>query len=551
MKNFGSMKSGSFLLIFLLVFSFVLLPVISHAADAGEKIHVAGYEIIGNEAIETDELLEYLADYQDKDYTLAELKGVAGKITALYQEEGYILAKAYIPKQEIVDGMVTIAVSEGELGFIEVTDNKYYTTSYVRGWFSHLKREAVREQDIERAILLANETSALNVTTAFRRGKKPGTSDLIIKVEDSYPLNLDLEYNNYGNPLISRNKMGVNLQTAMSLVSGSELNVRAMIGDEFTDTFYGHIDIQSPIGFHGARWGFRYLYADYFVGSELEILGIEGESQILGGYVKYPFLRSKRHNLSTTVGFDYKHMFQKVAGTQDSNDDLSIGYLRLDYDSIDRFFGERLPAKNYISLSYSHGFQDVFGSIEEKDDDSSNFGASGKFDRFNLDVVRVQKLWKDIMLLVRGSGQYTSDILTSGEKFSIGGANTVRGHRLSEFVGEKGYMVSAEASTSYPFIWLKNILFLGKKISDEDVKKTIRAVAFGDHGGVFLRDYAENPQIGKCRNCYITSVGLGTRVYLFDRLDFKFDIGYPFIKSEIEWGEEIVYLSLNYNAIKF
>jgi hemolysin activation/secretion protein len=545
------MKTGSFLLIFLLLFSVVLSPAESFSAETQDTIHVTDFTIIGNKAMETDEVLACLEGYKDKDYTLAGLKDVADLITSLYQQEGYVLAKAYIPKQEIVDGIVTIAIVEGDLGFIEITDNKYYTTSYVRSWFSHLKREAVREQDIERAILLANDTPAMNVTTAFRRGNKPGTADLVVKVEDSYPLNLDLEYNNHGNPLISRSKIGFNLQSVMSPVTGSVLNLRGIMGETFDKTFYGHIDYNVPIGYQGARWGLRYLYADYLVGGGLEILGIEGDSQIMGGYIEYPFVRSRVHNFYGTIGFDYKHIFEYKADGSNSNDDLSIAYLRLDYDSIDRFLGEKLPAKNYVSLTYSHGFNKVFGSLGENDDDASNFGADGKFDRFNLDVVRVQKLWKDIILLVKGSGQYSNDILTSGEKFSIGGANSVRGTRLSEYVGEKGYLASLEISSSYPFIWLKNLLLLGKKISDEEVKKTVRAVAFGDHAGVFEVDNGEVPTIGKNKSDYLSSIGFGARLYLFDRLDVKVDVGYPFWDSEFHWGDEIIYVQANYNAIKF
>lgn len=551
MKNSVSKKTGSFLLIFLLVIAAAFIPVSGFGEDLSDVIHVQGFNIIGNKAIDTDDLQACLVDYADKDYTLAGLKDIADRITDLYEQEGYGLAKAYIPKQEIEGGIVTIAVVEGELGFIEVTDNKYYTSEYVRSWFSHLKRDAVRDQDIERAILLVNDTNALNVTTAFRRGSKPGTADLIVKVEDSYPLSLDLTFDNYGNPLISRDKFGINLKTGLSPFSGSEINIRALMGEKFDKTFYGHINYETPIGYQGARWGLRYLYADYLVGGDLESLGIEGESQILGGYVSYPFVKTKRHNLTTTIGFDYKHMFETDLNVQKSNDDLSVAYLRLDYDALDRFLGESKPAKNYLSLTYSHGFDSVFGSIKENDPDSSVPGADGKFDKFNLDIVRVQKLWADVIVLTRGSGQYSNNILTSGEKFSIGGANSVRGTRLGEFVGEKGYLASLEISSSYPFIWLKNFLLLGKKVSDDDVKKTIRAVAFGDHAGVYEVDNGEFPTIARNKSDHLSSIGFGARLYLFDRVDVKFDVGYPFRTSEFHWGDEIIYLSVNYNAVKF
>ncbi|WP_318531837.1 POTRA domain-containing protein, partial [Pseudomonas huaxiensis] len=48
--------------------------------------------------------------------SLGELQAGANRITRLYRERGYPLARAYIPAQEIDGGVVQIAVMEGRFG---------------------------------------------------------------------------------------------------------------------------------------------------------------------------------------------------------------------------------------------------------------------------------------------------------------------------------------------------------------------------------------------------------------------------------------------------
>ncbi len=56
--------------------------------------------------------------------TLGILHLIAQEITSLYSIKGYILARAYVPEQEIENGTVTIQVVEGKLGKIEVIGNE-------------------------------------------------------------------------------------------------------------------------------------------------------------------------------------------------------------------------------------------------------------------------------------------------------------------------------------------------------------------------------------------------------------------------------------------
>ena len=51
---------------------------------------------------------------------LSQLHAAAARIGDFYQEKGYVLARAFLPAQEIQDGTVRIEVLEGRYGRIEL-----------------------------------------------------------------------------------------------------------------------------------------------------------------------------------------------------------------------------------------------------------------------------------------------------------------------------------------------------------------------------------------------------------------------------------------------
>lgn len=60
-----------------------------------------------------------LSDLIGQELGLSGLRKAAGRITEIYREQGYFLARAYLPAQDIADGVVRIAVLEGRFGAVD------------------------------------------------------------------------------------------------------------------------------------------------------------------------------------------------------------------------------------------------------------------------------------------------------------------------------------------------------------------------------------------------------------------------------------------------
>lgn len=90
----------------------------------------------------TDErLLALLEDYINKQLSLSDLQQAAHIITNFYQQHGYFLAQAYLPKQDVTEGIVTITIQEGLLdsnGILINGNNLRLNLSYAKQIISNI-----------------------------------------------------------------------------------------------------------------------------------------------------------------------------------------------------------------------------------------------------------------------------------------------------------------------------------------------------------------------------------------------------------------------------
>ena len=77
-----------------------------------EQIRVEKIQITGKQSLSREVLHALVVDYEGKTLTLGELQQLAIQITQYYQQQGYPYSRAYLPAQNLSQGVVTIAVLE-------------------------------------------------------------------------------------------------------------------------------------------------------------------------------------------------------------------------------------------------------------------------------------------------------------------------------------------------------------------------------------------------------------------------------------------------------
>ena len=82
------------------------------------KIPVNSLHVTGQALYSESELIALTGFTAGGELSLTELRGMAAKMADHYHKNGYFVAQAYLPAQDIKDGNVTIAVIEGHYGAI-------------------------------------------------------------------------------------------------------------------------------------------------------------------------------------------------------------------------------------------------------------------------------------------------------------------------------------------------------------------------------------------------------------------------------------------------
>ena len=476
--------------------------------------------IEGNTVIDTETLDKVLEPFKDRELTLEEMSELTDLLTMTYQEKGYILARAYLPEQELLDGILKISIAEGKIGKIKVSGYTHYKADVIKRYFEQQEKHGIiKESMLEKGLLLSDLPNA-KTTVVLKEGEKPGEVDVVLDTKDSsavtFGVNMSVDYNNYGSEFIGEDRFG----TSIGITDhnwGSTFDFRLSSGTIPEDSALGSLRWTVPINSYGSKISLGYLHSNYAVGQALQDLGMQGRTEFYNASFYQPLLKKKNKNLAFRFGWTDKFNKNVILDTPQSIDKEEVFNLTLNYDSLDRFLG-----KNIFSLSYQWG--------KVKRDETlvtSRQNTEDKFfDKWVLRFARVQKLYGYTNIMLRGAAQITDKRLLTIEMVGLGGYGSVRGYEPSLFLGDEGYNVTAELMFAPPFL-AEKILF-GQRLA-----QLVQFALFVDHGQVWT---VNADAYDETSDYHLTGYGGGFRLFYKDWFTFKYDLGIP--KNHIEGQKE-------------
>lgn len=140
------------------------------------------------------------------------------------------------------------------------------------------------------------------------------------------------------------------------------------------------------------------------------------------------------------ASFEHKQLKdrQGAAGTSSSKTSSGIP-VALSFDVRDQLYRAGIT---YGALSWTRGSANLDDTLQGTDQNTAR--SSGSFNKFNLDLARIQSLAEHVDLYGRASAQWTGKNLDSSEKFGLGGINGVRAYPSGEGFGDDGWLAQLE-----------------------------------------------------------------------------------------------------------
>ncbi len=408
------------------------------------KIQVNSLQITGQTLYSKAELLAITGFTPGHELTLTELRALAQKITDYYRRNGFFVAHAYLPQQDIKGGAVTIAVIEGEYGKVILHNHTYLTTATADGVLNGLHSgDVIATPPLERRLLLLSDLPGVEVKSTLVPGATLGASDLIVDLAPGPRITGEVDVDNAGNRYTGMYRLGATVNVNELLGYGDVASVRAVTSGY--GLFYVRASYQVQVS--AARVGVAGSMLSYRLGEEFESLHANGTAQVASIYGSYPLIRSRNNNLNAGVAVNYRTFEDRVDSSATVTDKQAQLFMASLYgDHHDTLLGGGLSS---YSLTVTTGNLDI-RSQAARTTDAATAQSSGLYNKLGFSLTRLQSLTESFSVFASLNGQVAFNNLDVSEKMELGGMYAVRAYPEGEAYADEGYVLTVEARMLLP-----------------------------------------------------------------------------------------------------
>lgn len=120
----------------------------------------------------------------------------------------YATSKAYLPEQDLSDGVLKIGLFEGTVGKVTVKDNRWTKTGYIKNRVAPVPGELLKISELEQDVIKFNANNAIKLKVGLSAGEEPGTTDITLNAQDPFPFRLAFMTDNQGRQTIGTTRWG-------------------------------------------------------------------------------------------------------------------------------------------------------------------------------------------------------------------------------------------------------------------------------------------------------------------------------------------------------
>ena len=431
-------------------------PQRANAIDRGERIRVSGLRVVGAEALMSKyDISPLLLAGVGKHMSLRDLDEVADRITRFYREKGFLVARAYVPAQDVVDGEVEIAVVEGRLDQVQAL-NKANVPTWLLSSLGALEIGApVKTRALKDALQPLQDLPGVEVRSTLRPGATVGGTELLVDVAPGKALTGSADADNFGSAYTGRYRLGLSLFLNNPLSLADQVGMRVQTGGK--DFAYGRLSYQLPVASANTRVGLAWSRMRYQLGEELEELQAQGSATVGSVYLSHALVRDADFSATAQLQYDDTSLQDSVdaVGTTVARK-LRIGTASISLEANDQWLRGGTTSASLLVAAGHLALDPQTSRI-----DAATARSEGAFSRVNASLIRRQCLGSDTCLLLSYSAQWARKNLDSSQKMSAGGIFGVQALREGQLSGDSVQLARAEllwqTSASWKLQWFYDV----------------------------------------------------------------------------------------------
>ncbi len=485
---------------------------IAQGAPGAPQVVVKGYRVEGANPLGEARVQAVLAPFAGSAVGLERLQAAAEALEAALRESGYGFYRVILPPQDVGE-IITLKVLAFALDKVTVKGLEFFSEPNIRASLPALREGASpNTMTLARDLALANENPSKRVVAAFRPGEKPDTLDANLEVSDSRPLSAFAQLANTGTSATGISRLTFGASHANLFDRDHQLTATYTISPERLSAVK-----QWGVFYRAPVYGVGGMVSAYWTESNVSSGSAAGVNITGGGrfagiqYTQY-FAPRGDYRDYFTLSFDDKQFNNNVtiaglgaAAAAAANACARIASRPLTGSYSGRYEGADTTVS--FNVDYARNFpggtrnaQADYDACNPPADPSKNLTAAWSMLRLGGDIGwRVGGEW---LLAGRVRSQFTGNSLISGEKFGVGGAQSVRALNERAMAGDTGVSTSLEVWS--PPWW-----------------QGTRWLVFYDHGRVRTLQ----PAPGSLMYESVGSVGFGMRWQYQTQLSLALDYG--------------------------
>ena len=437
-------------------------PKIPAIADGEVGVRIRSLILIGDPVHLSDTQWKTLNGLvKGKELSFIGLQGLADRVASMLRSDGFPLAQAFLPEQDVSQGVLRIAVQLGRFDnpAFEVIDKAArLRPGLVSQWLAIRLQpgEVVRGTQLNEALILVNELSGVSAQGEFIAGDQPGTARLRVTVQEESPLQIRTGLANTGNKTTGIEMLSTSVQRSNALGFGERFGL-SLNRSRGMSLWTG--DLAWPANANGGWLEMSLSQLHYeSISQDPGMQGLNGDS-VVGSFTwRQALWRDLRRSASWQANFEYKKMVDDnlVGADVFHMSDKLIQAMNLRLDGQQQFnVGAGLSFSGRVGLRVGRlslpDRDNVTSNLASDQNPGSGLFTQGDYRKFTWQLQGQQFLGAGWYVGASGTGQRAlgHKNLDGSEKMSLGGPNGVRAYPSGEASGDHAHILSAELGYSF------------------------------------------------------------------------------------------------------